>query len=219
MQSDRGTHFVNELIQRLTKRFKIKHSLLLPYHPQSNGLVERFNKTLCEGIAKLAEEVDQWDRFIQPVLFAYRTKELRISKQSSYMLVYGREPTLVMDYGKHRGSITERLLEITEKVPQLRKVARRAIRKSQAELDRKFEGMKIREFQKGELVWYFDKPAAMRHDIKFQPKWKGPYQISAILDKGAYRLTLDRKELRSTVNGNLLKPYHDRSTWELIVIV
>ncbi len=68
------------------KRFKIKHSLLSPYHPQSNRLVERFNKTLCEGIAKLAKEVDQWDRFIQPVLFAYRTKELRISKQSPYPL-------------------------------------------------------------------------------------------------------------------------------------
>ncbi len=59
LQSDRGTHFVNELIQRLTKRFKIKHSLSLPYHSQSNGLVERFNKTLCKEIAKLAEEVDQ----------------------------------------------------------------------------------------------------------------------------------------------------------------
>ncbi len=86
------------------------------------------------------------------------------------MLVYGREPTLVMDYGKHGGSITEKLLEITEKVSQLREAARRAIRKSQAELDRKFEGMKTQEFQKGELVWYFDKLAAMRHDTKFQPK-------------------------------------------------
>ncbi len=43
------------------------------------------------------------------------------------MLVYGREPTLVMNYGKHGGSIMERLLEIIEKVPQLRKAARRAI--------------------------------------------------------------------------------------------
>jgi len=127
LQSDRGIHFVNELIQRLTKRFKIKHSLSSPYHSQSNGLVERFNKTLCEEIVKLAEEVDHWDRFIQPVLFAYRIKELRISKQSPYMLVYGREPTLVMDYRKHKGSIMGRLLEITEKVPQLREVARRAI--------------------------------------------------------------------------------------------
>ncbi len=59
LQSDRRIYFVNELIQRLTKRFKIKHSLSSPYHPQSNGLVKRFNKTLCEGIAKLAEEVDQ----------------------------------------------------------------------------------------------------------------------------------------------------------------
>ncbi len=64
LQSDRGTHFVNEVIQKLIKRFRIKHSLLLSYHSQSNRLVERFNKTLCEGIAKLAEEVDQWDKFI-----------------------------------------------------------------------------------------------------------------------------------------------------------
>ena len=85
---------------------------------------------LCEGIVKLAEEVDQWNRFIQPVFFAYRTKELKISKQSPYILVYGKEPTLVMDYRKHGGSIIERLLEITEKIPQLREAARRAIQKS-----------------------------------------------------------------------------------------
>src|SRR6266542_5900800 len=36
LQSDRGTHFVNELIQRLIKRFKIKHSLSSHYQPQSN---------------------------------------------------------------------------------------------------------------------------------------------------------------------------------------
>ena len=64
LQSDRGTHFMNKVIQRLIKRFRIKYSLSSPYHSQSNELVERFNKMLCEGIAKLAEEVDQWDRFI-----------------------------------------------------------------------------------------------------------------------------------------------------------
>ena len=72
-----------------------------------------------------------------------------------------------MDYGKHGGSIMERLLEIIEKVSQLREVVRRAIWKSQVELDRKFEGMKTQEFQKGDLVWYFDKLAAIWHDTKF----------------------------------------------------
>ena len=64
LQSDRGTHFVNEVIQKLTKRFRVRHSLSSPYHPQSNGLVERFNKTLCEGIAKVAEELGFWDQYI-----------------------------------------------------------------------------------------------------------------------------------------------------------
>ncbi len=135
------------------------------------------------------------------------------------MLVYEREPTLVMNYKRHGGFIMKRLLKIIEKVSQLREAARRIIRKSQAELDKKFEGIKTQEFQKGDLVWYFNKLAAIRHNTKFQPKWKGPYQISAVLDKGVYRLTLDRKELRSTVNGNLLKPYYDRSIWESIIVV
>src|SRR6266511_2074193 len=39
LQSDREIHFINELIQRLTRRFKIKHSLSSPYYPQSNRLV------------------------------------------------------------------------------------------------------------------------------------------------------------------------------------
>src|SRR6266508_1970568 len=87
IQSDRGTHFVNEVIRKLTKRFRMRHSLSSPYYSQSNGLVERFNKTLCEGIAKVAEELGSWDQYIQPILFAYKTKELRISKQSPYKLV------------------------------------------------------------------------------------------------------------------------------------
>ncbi len=62
------------------------------------------------------------------------------------MLIYEWELILVMDYEKHGGSIIERLLKITEKVSQLREAARKIIQKSQVELDRKFEGIKIQEF-------------------------------------------------------------------------
>ncbi len=58
LQNDKGTHFVNEIIQKLIKRFRIWHSLSSLYHSQSNRLVKRFNKTLCKRIAKLAKEVD-----------------------------------------------------------------------------------------------------------------------------------------------------------------
>src|SRR6266540_185345 len=58
LQSDREMHFVNEVIQELTDKFQIQHSLSLPYHLQSNGLVECFNRTLCEGLAKVVETIN-----------------------------------------------------------------------------------------------------------------------------------------------------------------
>ncbi len=56
LHSDRGTEFVNEVIQNLTEKFRIKHHCSTPYRPQANGLVERFNKTLCDSLVKLAEK-------------------------------------------------------------------------------------------------------------------------------------------------------------------
>jgi len=59
LQSDRGTHFVNRVIEELTEKFRIKYWLSSPYHLQTNGLVERFNQTLCEKLAKLSEDMNQ----------------------------------------------------------------------------------------------------------------------------------------------------------------
>ena len=97
LQSDRETHFVNEVIQELTDKFWIRHSLSSPYHPQSNGLVKRFNRTLCKGLAKVAETINDWDTYIQPVLFSYRTRELRITSQPPFTLVYRKNPVLAIN--------------------------------------------------------------------------------------------------------------------------
>ena len=52
--------------------------------------------------------------------------------------------------------LIKKLLEITDKVPQLRTNARKAIKKAQAKLEETFKGKEVK-FQKGNLVLYFDK--------------------------------------------------------------
>jgi len=57
--SDNGSHFKNQLVEGLCKKFEIKHKRSAPYHPQTNGLVERFNRTLCESLAKVSEKENE----------------------------------------------------------------------------------------------------------------------------------------------------------------
>ena len=51
--SDQGTHFKNKVIDELSDKFRMEHRFSLPYHLQTNGLVECFNQTLCEGLKKI----------------------------------------------------------------------------------------------------------------------------------------------------------------------
>ena len=47
--SDQGTHFINTTIKTLTNKFQIDHRQSTAYHPQLNGEIEAFNKTLTKG--------------------------------------------------------------------------------------------------------------------------------------------------------------------------
>ncbi len=127
LQSDRGTHFVNRVIQDLSEKFRIKHRLSTPYHPQTNGLVERFNQTLCEKLARMAEETTMWDEFIDPALMAYRTTKHATTGVTPFLLVYGREAVLPIDE-PYDLRMRDRMMQIVEEVPHIREEARRMIR-------------------------------------------------------------------------------------------
>ena len=60
--TDQGREFRNSLDAELMKRFGIQHRLTSPYHPQANGLDERFNQTITNALAKFSvEKREMWE--------------------------------------------------------------------------------------------------------------------------------------------------------------
>src|SRR5439155_20107139 len=85
------------MMKKLMEKFKINHLLFTPYHPQTNGLVERFNRTLCESLAKLSLKNNDWDLYIALTLFAYKTTKHSTTKIEPFFLVYRRSARLPID--------------------------------------------------------------------------------------------------------------------------
>ena len=95
IQSDQGREFVNSLNDHLFKSTGVHHIILSAYHPQTNGLDERFNQTLQRALLKMIDEnQSDWDKYLDSVLFAYCTSKQASTKFSPFFLLYGREPVL-----------------------------------------------------------------------------------------------------------------------------
>src|SRR2546428_14188278 len=80
----------------LYEKFLIKHKFSSPYHSQTNGMVERFNRILVESLTKVKEN-DDWDLHIPAVLLAYRTKRHATTRFTPFQLVYRRQTTLPIE--------------------------------------------------------------------------------------------------------------------------
>ena len=91
--SDCGGEFNNKILTELMKKNGIKHITTSPYHPQSTGLVEKFNSKLKSMINNtILEDGQNWH--INKNLFAYRTPVKASTKISPFEAMYVRKPVL-----------------------------------------------------------------------------------------------------------------------------
>ena len=93
--SDCGGEFNNSILDSLLKNSGIKHITTAPYHPQSNGLVEKFNSTLKSMINKVViDNGEKWHMYINKCLFSYRTSVHASTKITPFEAMYARKPVL-----------------------------------------------------------------------------------------------------------------------------
>ena len=100
---DQGRVFENKVMHELCILGGSHKTKTTPYHPESDGLVERFNRTLLMMLAMFAgERKDDWDDLLPPVMMAYRSSVHESTGISPYRLMFGEECTLHMDIGLPR---------------------------------------------------------------------------------------------------------------------
>jgi hypothetical protein len=230
--SDRGKHFVNDTIALLKEEIGFRHRLASAYHPQSNGLTERFNGTLCRAISKCIQTTDvDWDQLIPSILFAYRTLKHESTKYTPFYLVYGREAQLPLDM-----EFQEKEIEITENDEKSLEhriaaligtftdamiITQRNIGNAQnLQKDRQQRLAQAHKYEINNPVLIYDSAKQNVKGEKFTQKWNGPFWINKILGNNVY-IVRDKigNVLPNPVHATRIKHYKMRYLVEPQVII
>ncbi|CAF1622019.1 unnamed protein product [Adineta ricciae] len=106
--TDNGTHFTSAMMKELFKKMGVTQLYSTPYHPMTNGQIERYNATMDSKIAALSNvNRTNWDEQLPFVTFNYNTSIHTTTGHIPFELMYGRTPVLPFDQHESIVSIAE----------------------------------------------------------------------------------------------------------------
>ena len=98
LHTDQGRNFESDVFKEITNILGIKKTRTTPYHPQSDGMVEKMNRTLKNILSKLVNErQDDWDMWLPQALLSYRSTVHNSTGFSPHLLMFERETRLPID--------------------------------------------------------------------------------------------------------------------------
>ena len=213
--TDQGSNFQSQLLRELYRLLHVEALRTSPYHPQSDGLVERFNQTLKAMLKKSAcEEGKDWDRLIPYLLFAYREVPQESLGFSPFEMVYGRDlrgpldvlrETWVSD-GRSGENVISYVLLVRERMERMWEEAKENLQVAAAKQKTWYDrSARERSFQPGEEVLVLLPTAAS----KLTAQWQGPYQVVKPVGKVNYLIHMhDRRKKQRVFHVNMLQKWY-----------
>ena len=213
--SDQGTCFLSSVLTKLYQWLNIKRIRTSVYHPQTDGLVERFNQTLKRMLKKLiTTDGRDWDQLIPYVLFAIREVPQSSTGFSPFELLYGRRPRGLLDLARetweaqpspHR-SVLEHVEQLQARAQKVWPLVREHMEKAQRAQSRVYNrGATLRSFEVGEKVLVL----VPTSECKFLAKWKGPYEIVEKVGAVNYKVRQPgRRKGTQLYHVNILKKWY-----------
>ena len=211
--TDRGSQFTSGMMKEVCRLLSLKQLTTTPYHPMCNGLVERFNGTLKSMLKKMCIEKPQdWDRYIAPLLFAYRDS----LGFSPFELLYGRTVRGPMQILKELWTdettdpevktTYQYVIDLRDRLEETCMLAHNELEKSSTRYRRYFnKKAKDRQLKVGDQVLLL----LPKYKNKLEMMWQGPNRIVEKLGSLDYRIKMDNGKVK-TFHINMLKKYLGR---------
>ena len=217
LHSDQGRNFESEIFSELCRLLEIRKTRTSARHPQCNGQVERFNKTMIKMIKSyLRGEQTNWDLNLGCLTAAYRATPHESTGLTPNIMMLGREVRLPSEivYGScsvSEGKITaygDYVDHLRERLEKAHRVARQHLAVA-ARRQKDFYDVKVslNVYNPGDLVWCLKEDRQENISPKLQPAYSGPYLIIQKYGLQDYRIQLNKDGKNKLVHHNKLKPY------------
>ena len=180
--TDQGTNFTTQLLKELYSLIGIAAIRTMPYHSQTNGMVECFNRALQDLLrTTVNEEGQNWDKLLPHLMFAYREVQQASTGFSPFKLIFRLDVRGLLDVLKEtwtseRTENDDILLYIIRLHNNVaRKVVMEDLRVAQPKqkswYDRKLIELKLNVCDEVLVL------LQMTHD-KLTAQWQGPFEVT-----------------------------------------
>ncbi|XP_028437739.1 uncharacterized protein LOC114558153 [Perca flavescens] len=226
--TDQGTNFMSLLLKQVYQLLGIRSLRTTPYHPQTDGLTERFNQTLKQMLRKFVNNSGtDWDQWLPYLLFAYREVPQASTGFSPFELLYGHEvrgPLSLMreiwEGGKERGesvNVISYVVQMRERLEKMSELAQAHMVEAQQQQKSWYDrSARQRSFNPGQKVLVL----LPSDDKKLLAKWQGPFEILKKLGPTTYQVSTPGKPRSSRIlHINLLKEWVQRPERKEVMLI
>ena len=98
IHSDQGWQYESDVFKEMCQLLEINKTRTTPFHPRSDGMIERVNRTVNDRLSKyIKRHQKDWDDHLDFIVMAYNATPHESTGLTPHRLVYGREMTFPLD--------------------------------------------------------------------------------------------------------------------------
>lgn len=199
---------MSRLLQEACKLLKIKKLNTSPYHPQTNGALERSHRTLKEYLRNFVDKDPMnWDNWIPYAMFTYNTTPHSTTLYTPYEIVFGNKAEIPSTFRQNPEPLynyDNYIYDLKNKMKIASKIARENLIASKERSKSYFDkNVKSVSFQPGDLILLKNEIAVKSNFDKF---WLGPYEIINVISPENSEIKINNK--LKVVHNNRIKKFH-----------